>query len=373
MKTKIIFAVMLLLQLSISNVFSQNVTTVEAKNQDISDNLDLEAVASIFGDSKDLEDFERRLNDPDSKISNLDLNEDGIVDYLRVIETTDGNAHLITIQSVVGKDLYQDVATIDVEKEDTGGTRVQVVGNVYMYGPDYIIEPVYVRQPVFFVYFWGPRYDPWHSPYYYNYYPTYYSPWAPYPPYRYRNNVHVYVNVNNSYHYTEVRRSKTSIALQEKTRRNDYARRNPDKSFVRRNEGVSNRAQLKANRKIEKSNAPQSMEGKGKRTQENWSPPASVEKQNPNVPSSVIKAPNSNVEKVSNQVKKSNSSTREIPASSEDKKNKQLPSKEVNSANKKVESKAKVQPENNAKNNLPKGNQPRQQSPQKSEPTKKRK
>ena len=37
--------------------FAQDVTTITASSDDISDNLDLEAVASIFGDSKDLEDF----------------------------------------------------------------------------------------------------------------------------------------------------------------------------------------------------------------------------------------------------------------------------------------------------------------------------
>jgi len=50
---------------------AQDVTTITANSDDISDNLDLEAVASIFGESKDLEDFEKRLNDPKTQISNL--------------------------------------------------------------------------------------------------------------------------------------------------------------------------------------------------------------------------------------------------------------------------------------------------------------
>ena len=66
---------------------SQDVTTIQANSEDISDSLDLEAVASIFGESKDLEDFEKRLNDPKIQILNLDLNNDGEVDYLRVMET----------------------------------------------------------------------------------------------------------------------------------------------------------------------------------------------------------------------------------------------------------------------------------------------
>jgi hypothetical protein len=69
--------------------FAQDVTTITASSDDVSDNLDLEAVASIFGESKDLEDFEKRLNDPKTQISNLDLNNDGEVDYLRIMETSE--------------------------------------------------------------------------------------------------------------------------------------------------------------------------------------------------------------------------------------------------------------------------------------------
>ena len=94
---------------------AQDRTLVNAASSEISDNLDLRAVASIFGDSRDLEDFERRLNDPKNQISNLDLNNDNQVDYLRVIESVEGNTHLIVLQSVLGKDLFQDVATVEVE------------------------------------------------------------------------------------------------------------------------------------------------------------------------------------------------------------------------------------------------------------------
>ena len=75
MKTKMIIGSVLSM-LSITAVFAQDKTTVSAYNAEISDNLDLRAVASIFGDSKDLADFERRLNDPEIQISNLDLNND---------------------------------------------------------------------------------------------------------------------------------------------------------------------------------------------------------------------------------------------------------------------------------------------------------
>ena len=89
MKTKILSLTMLSI-MSITSVFAQDRTTVTANNTEISDNLDLRAVATLFGDSRDLEDFERRLNDPKSQISNLDLNNEKdikkLIQYLDKIQ-----------------------------------------------------------------------------------------------------------------------------------------------------------------------------------------------------------------------------------------------------------------------------------------------
>src|SRR5690606_41309445 len=68
---------------------NSNTATVVAQNYDISDNLDLQAVASIFGESNDIEDFERRLYDPYIQISILVLNRDIFVDYYSVYVVVD--------------------------------------------------------------------------------------------------------------------------------------------------------------------------------------------------------------------------------------------------------------------------------------------
>jgi hypothetical protein len=229
--------------------FAQDITTVRA-NEDISDNLDLEAVASVFGDSKDLEDFEYKLNDPELRISNLDLNQDGYVDYLRVVENSENRTILITIQAVLGKNLYQDVATIDVERDRNGRSSVQVVGDVYMYGPDYIIEPVYIYSPPVVVYLWGPTYRPWHSPYYWGYYPSHYHKWHAHSCHVYRRNVHVHINTHHNYYYPRSRRSSTAVHIHHKTRRNDYGRAYPDQSFSSRNSDVRNTRDLNARRGV---------------------------------------------------------------------------------------------------------------------------
>lgn len=250
MKNKIIF-LSIIASFFITQTEAQ---TVNAMSNEISDNLDLRAVASIFGDSKNLEDFERRLNDPKLQISNLDLNNDNEVDYLRVIETVEYNTHVVIIQSVLDRDVYQDVATIDIERGNNNSVQVQIVGNEYMYGPNYIYEPVYYSTPLIYASFWAPHYHPYVSNWYWNYYPSYYHAWNPYPVYRYRNHVHLSVNFHNSYNYVNSRRSSLAISLYSTRRSNSYEQRYPNYAFARRNSNYSNRHDLDQRRNPRYSN-----------------------------------------------------------------------------------------------------------------------
>ena len=194
-------------------------------NDMIGTNLDLEAVASIFGDSANLSEFERRLNDPYSRISNLDLNGDGYVDYLRLIEVVKHHTHLIVIQSVLGPGLYQDVATIEVGRDYYDRPFVQIVGDPYLYGDYYIVEPVYTYTPVIYRYFWGAGYyRPYYSHYRWGYYPRHYRHWRPAPVHYYSSNIHRHINSRNHYRYTRIRKSHHAREMYRNIRRNDYVR-----------------------------------------------------------------------------------------------------------------------------------------------------
>jgi hypothetical protein len=242
MKAKVLFLVFL--AIGFSSCSAQSQTTVYAKNSDISDNLDLRAVASIFGESANLQDFERRLNDPKYQISNLDLNGDDQVDYLRVIESVESRTHVVIIQAVLDRDVYQDIATIDVERDNYNQVNVQVVGNSYLYGANYIYEPVYSVAPVIYTSFWITNYRPYISTWTWGYYPTYYSAWRPYPIYRYRNNINVCINVNNRYNYVNTRRSYRAPVLYESRRTYGYEKMRPNNSFAQRHSNVNNRYEL---------------------------------------------------------------------------------------------------------------------------------
>ena len=150
----------------------------EEEIKESEENLNLEDVAKIFGESSDLEDFEKRLNDPKNKISNLDLNEDGEVDYLKVEEKVEGDTHTVYVQAAVSENNNKTVATIVVVKDNNNEVNVKVVGDEALYGSNYIIVPAYRRVPPVVIWFWGPSYRVWVSPYRFGYYPPYFRPRA---------------------------------------------------------------------------------------------------------------------------------------------------------------------------------------------------
>jgi len=245
MKAKLYSLIMGLLFITNTQIWAQRKVTVEAVNDDISYYLDLKAVAYIFGESDNLEDFEYKLNDPENNLSNLDLNGDGYIDYLRVIETNEKNVHLVVIQAVLDRDVYQDVATIAVGKTRYNKLQIQVIGDPYIYGYNYIIEPYYYRTPVIVRWFWSPYYTRWYSPYYWGYYPRFYSYRSPVHINIYINHVHNRISrVNNHYNYSNSIRFNDYDRLHSSVRRNDFEKKNPDRAFSNRNREVQNHREL---------------------------------------------------------------------------------------------------------------------------------
>ena len=209
---------------------------VNALTQDVCLYLDLQAVGAAFAQSNSVQQFEQILNSNAYMISNLDLNRDGYIDYLRVLETVQGYNHVLLIQAVLAANVYQDVATI-VAEMGYATPYVQVIGAPYIYGANYIIEPVfYARPPMFDV--WGrPHYTYWRSPYYWDYWPAYYTHHAPYELGHYHAYVETYMH-NHHYchtvHYVEHHHYVHYEDLTRNDSRHDYADQHPEQSFSRR-------------------------------------------------------------------------------------------------------------------------------------------
>ncbi len=243
MKTRIFIATLVFLCATVLK--AEETITIQANSYDISENLDLRAVADLFGRSESVEEFEVNLNNSESQYSNLDLNEDGFVDYLRVVEERKNDTHFVILQAVLARDVYQDVATIVVEKK---GNKVytQVIGDPYIYGVDYIIEPVYTYIPSFYSYFWVRNYRLWYSPYYWGYYSPFYRHHHCWLVADYHRHMHLYHKEHHfSYKYGVKPISSYSSGKRESSRR-DYAVANPQKSFSQRQSAtdVLNKRQL---------------------------------------------------------------------------------------------------------------------------------
>ena len=217
-------------------------TQVYATEPDISLYLDLQAVAAAFAQSSSIREFEALLNNSSYIISDLDLNRDGYVDYLRVVSAMQGYNHVFVIQAALAPNVYQDVATVVAEVPAFGNYHVEVIGSTYIYGPNYVIRPVYYTRPVIFDHICGRDYRPWTSPWYWNHYPSYYKR----PALVHVNHYHAYVNTfmkNHKYchevhyysscHYPQYQKIYNTLS------RDDYSRRYPERSFTVRNANVA--------------------------------------------------------------------------------------------------------------------------------------
>ena len=235
------------LMLMSTALWADETITVSANSSDISEGLDLKVVAKLFAEAKNLEQFETMLNNPDSAFCNLDLNGDGQVDYLRVVETGEGKKRLIVLQAILAKDIYQDVATIYVEKDDEDKVTVQVIGDEYIYGTNYIIEPVYLYRPYIYDWFWCDAWYAWHSPWYWGYYPGWWYAHRCWDHDWYWH--HCYAWHHHHHHYCSFRPGHSVRngyrELHSGVSRRDMAVAHPEQSFSRRNEGKTNAREIR--------------------------------------------------------------------------------------------------------------------------------
>src|SRR5688572_15387854 len=159
------------------------------------DHFSLEGALELFKKSETPEEFERMLNSADSKVNNLDLNGDGYIDYVRVLDRYEGNVHAFILQAVISEGEYQDVAVIELEKLADGKAVLQIIGDEDIYGVETIIEPtrevrtyagtttnrtivnVWTWPSVRYVY--SPYYDGWMSPWAWHVRPIWWRPWRP--------------------------------------------------------------------------------------------------------------------------------------------------------------------------------------------------
>jgi len=282
------------------------------------DNLNLYAVMKLFQESETLEGFERSLNDENSRINNLDLNGDNLVDYIMVFDYVDGNMHTIVLRVALNEFENQDVAVFTVERFNDGSVQVQLIGDEALYGENYIVEPIYADNynetpnpgyigrsrnirnvvvvrttyyevaswpliryiflPSYIVWrshwYWGYRPHYWHPwrPYYWHYYYGYHSHWHPYYYRHYRHWKHYRCARYHDYYYRDIRSHspKVKIRIKKGVYRYTYSRpdlrRNGEALFARTNNSQNHRERgnyvsTQGNRSVSSSRRSRSVQG----------------------------------------------------------------------------------------------------------------
>lgn len=166
------------------------------------DHFDLQAVMEAFKTSESPEDFEKRLNTESANMNNLDLDEDGEVDYIRVIDAGDNTSHALTLQVSINESESQDVAIIELEETSKDVVEIQIVGDEDLYGENYILVPESAGKSPAIVnvimwptvrFMWAPGYRLWVSPWRYRMYPAWFRPWK-------RRSWHIYHGYNIRHH-----------------------------------------------------------------------------------------------------------------------------------------------------------------------------
>jgi hypothetical protein len=191
-----------------------NLGTVFAQESDSTglpgDHFSLQGALEMFKKAGSPEEFEKLINTQSNNVNNLDLNGDGEIDYVKVIDKTEKDVHAFVLQVAVSENENQDIAVLELEKTGDAAAVLQIVGDEDIYGEEIIVEasdgskdnedddnqkmngpafnedyfpPVIVNvwmwPSVRFIY--RPAYIPWASPWRWRHYPTWWRPWRPSP------------------------------------------------------------------------------------------------------------------------------------------------------------------------------------------------
>ncbi len=211
--TNTLFLLMIFSLLSFVNVKAQDQSGLDSTGLP-GDNFSLQGALEMFQKASSPEEFEKMLNAEDNHVNNLDLNGDGDIDYIRVIDNGKDNAHAFVLQDAISETESQDIAVIELEKTGNESATLQIVGDEDIYGEQVIAEPsggdegtfndydlnknYVVRGPnagnvqqsdgiIVNVWFWpcvrfvyAPAYVIWRSPWRWHRYPAWWHPWRPF-------------------------------------------------------------------------------------------------------------------------------------------------------------------------------------------------
>ena len=124
----------------IVNLNAQNESGIDSTGLP-GDNFSLQGALQLFQNASSPEDFEKQLNTESNHVNNLDLNGDGDIDYIRVVDKMEKDIHVFILQVPVSETENQDIAVIELEKTGDTTAILQIIGDEDIYGEQVIVEP----------------------------------------------------------------------------------------------------------------------------------------------------------------------------------------------------------------------------------------
>ncbi len=111
------------------------------ESDNLGEDFDLEALPGVLENVSTFEDLEKAINEEGNDVNNLDLDGNEEVDYVLIQMENEGDTYIAYLRVAMSETEYQDVATIEMEKQSSTAATFQIVGDEALYGKDYILEP----------------------------------------------------------------------------------------------------------------------------------------------------------------------------------------------------------------------------------------
>ncbi len=167
---------------------------------DASEQFDLRVLEKLLKETADASTLEKRLNEGSPALHNLDLDEDGKVDYIQVEEYGDGNERglslFVELPPLEGQTEpeVQELASIDITKETEETGRYQIHGNRHIYGNNHYYHSSFGIGDYLMLRWMFGGHNRYSSPWGYRSYPSSYSSWNTVPHDRYQSSTRNYTS-----------------------------------------------------------------------------------------------------------------------------------------------------------------------------------
>ncbi len=131
--------------------------------------LDLQALIGIAKTIQTAEQFEATINNPASGLNNLDVDNDGQIDYVRVVEYANGGTRGFQLFAI-GSTAQNEVQVADMQIQQSASyAQVHIVGNPSIYGSTGVYVNRYpLAEYILFSSLFVPTHRVYVSPYRYN-------------------------------------------------------------------------------------------------------------------------------------------------------------------------------------------------------------